>query len=121
MIFHMYREVFTLSRNPPSEEMMSRTVYGPKRLLNIDHFSEHIVVLLEREGKAPKPEDPRLKTIQTVISEYVSQDPEILRLWSHDDIKAEQRIRAARATLDQVEATASEISAVMTDLERVRS
>ena len=107
-----------MARNPPLEEMMSRTIYGPKRLLAIDNLSEVVIGLLEQNSPAKKPEDSRLKTYQSLISDVVNEDPRIARIFSRDDVEGEAIIRA-RLTLKQIDATeqaisASEISAIMT-------
>lgn len=98
---------------------MIKSIYGPKRLLDRHGLSEYVVGLLEQEYVGKKPEDPHLKTLQTVLSEFVTEHPTIIREWKSDDIMAERIIRA-HLTVKQLDATASEISAAMTKIIEVR-
>lgn len=108
--------IFSIMPRPaPIEEMMRISIYGPKRLLDIPNRSEHIMGLLEKEYVGTKPEDPKLKTLQTVLSEFVTSRPAIIREWKSDDLMAERIIRA-HLTMKQLDATSSEISAAMTTI-----
>jgi len=108
-----------MARPAPVEEMVIKSIYGPKRLLDRPNLSDHIVGLLEREYVGTKPIDPRLKTLQTVLSEFITEHPSIIREWKTDDLMAERIIRA-HLTVKQLDATASEISAAMTKIIEVK-
>jgi hypothetical protein len=109
-----------MARPAPVEEMVIKSVYGPKRLLDRPNLSDHIVGLLEREYVGTRPIDSRLKTLQTVLSEFATTDrPTIIREWKTDDVMAERIIRA-HLTLKQLDATSSEISAAMTKIIEVK-
>jgi len=104
-----------MAKPKPIEEMVIKSVYGPKRLLDRPGLSEHVVGLLEQEYIGKKPEDPRLSTIQTILSEYVTANPGIIREWKFDDLRAERIIRQ-NALKEHIEATSSEISEIMTKI-----
>lgn len=97
--------------------MTRKSIYGPARLLNIPNFSEVVVGLLEREHVGNKPEDPRLQTIQTILSEFSTSYPAIIREWKYDELRAESTIRQ-QLLKQQIEATDNEISVIMTRLVR---
>jgi len=108
-----------MAKPKPIEEMMIKSIYGPKRLLDRPGLSEYVVGLLEKEYVGTKPEDPKLKTLQTVLCEFVTSRPAIIREWKSDDLMAERIIRA-HLTMKQLDATASEISAAMTKIIEVK-
>lgn len=108
-----------MPRPKPLEEMVIRSVYGPARLLNRPGLSEYLVSLAEKDYVGTKPTDPRLATVQTVISEYVSEHPGIKREYQIDDIIAERKLNQELA-IKGLQATASEIGEIMTKLIKER-
>ncbi len=95
--------------------MTRLTLYGPKRLLGQPEIKDRIMKWLESDSLCKKPEDPRLSTIQTILSEYITANPALIREWIFDDIRAERIIRQ-NVLKEQLEATSSEISAIMTKI-----
>ena len=111
-----------MSRPLPIEGMTRRSVYGPARLLSGDNFSERVVALLEKDYTGTVPIDPRLQTIQTKITNAVTEKPSLKQDWLRDDIRCEAFIRA-NFLLDEFDKaiTSSEISAAMTNIIRGES
>jgi hypothetical protein len=111
-----------MSRPLPVEEMTRRSVYGPARLLSGDNFSERVVALLEQGYLGTKPENPRIKNLQTTLSEFASSiNPGIIRLYQTDDLVAEGLIRAHLILKQMDDITDSEIGEVMTKLIKERA
>jgi hypothetical protein len=110
-----------MARKPANEEMVIKSIYGPARLLNIPHLSERVVEMFEKEYAGTKPENPRIKNLQTTLSEFASSiNPGIIRLYQTNDLVAEGIIRAHLTLKQMNDATDSEIGEVMTKLIKER-
>ena len=101
-----------MARTPAKEEMVIKSIYGPKRLLDRPALSEHIIKMLEEEYTGTKTTDPRKSTIQSTLDQLTSEDPKLKSEYRWNPIEVEEKIRlrfherscAAHETLDQMDA-----------------
>jgi len=108
-----------MARPAAVEEMIIKSVYGPKRLLDRPNLSEVVVGLLEKDYAGKKPVDPIEKTFQTFVTDYVLPNrPSIIREWKSDDIRAEEVLRALAEGKKIGNVSSSVIGAVMTKLSK---
>jgi len=112
-----------LPRPKPPYEMMNVCIRAPANLvqdLKSRGITELSQVTVEYwRSLVGEPEDPRMKTIQTAISDYAEADPGIVKTYARDDVKGE-RLIMSHLNSKGIEATASEIGSVMVRLMKVK-
>jgi hypothetical protein len=71
-----------------------------------------VVGLLEKEYAGTKPEDPKLKIIQSKIDEWIGEDPALPRKYALDEIATEQYL-INKLALEGILATASDVCSAL--------